>query len=960
MDGLNFFDGQNIRVYKAGDEKDYSLVDNNIQSPFFEDKEGNVWFSTVEAVNCFERKTGKIKHFKKEGVTDYRVVGIQGNDNIWVMSSSSGNLYILSPGGGFDLKHRLFGDVHWGFLDTNATGAVRHLFAYSYNKPGLQINEYQAGKLTDQRMLFDGRDGDLNLGIRHILKEDDHTFWLSTTRGSFLFNAKDGSLEPFFTDLTEESDWLNACAYFKKDFLLFAFAKSGLAIFDKRTKKIVQRIRNNPLDPHSLAGNDLTNVTLGQEGDMWVSVDGVGVDFTNIWQRRPFRQLLTSGIDSPVNFQVQAGSMVEDSKGNILCAAAKNGLFLLDPNKNLRVHFRRENRTNPSLFSNYVVHILKDSRGRIWVGTLRGLALWDDAKEKFKQITDTDKPFIFGYQLKNGEMLFCHLQGGIYKMIETGNDSVNFYRCAEFDTAQYTALIECSDGKLFAAKGNTCIEVFVNAGGSKKLDSLPINGISKCFWENKQKNEVWVASSNGLAIINLKNLTHRILTEKDGLPDRCIHSILSVDTAQIWISTNRGLSRTSPDARVFHNFTYADGLSSYEFRNFSSMLRSNGEVWFGSTNGITCFVPDQIKSLIVAATPQIVKILVNDTEAHDSLYVRSDAQNATEMKRIALRHYDNTLSFYLAALEYSDPANTKIRYYMHGVDSDTLESEGHWIARYPKLRPGTYQLFVWAANSDGEWNPEPRVLEIEILPPFWQQWWFITICIFLMLLLAWYAHRLSVRRQIKIAQLKMERQIAVEQERKRIARDMHDEIGSGLSELGLIAELTKQKALDKGVKKDLDQLIHSSREISGKLRELIWTVYAQNDNLEKLISFLHNYALGFFENSNIDCQAIFPASIPDCSMSGQKRHMILMAFKEALNNVLKHSRATSVNISFEDQHPVYLIIVRDNGVGFDPAVIESPVGYGLSNMYTRMTDIGGNCSISSDSNGTTVTFSIKM
>lgn len=85
-----------------------------------------------------------------------------------------------------------------------------------------------------------------------------------------------------------------------------------------------------------------------------------------------------------------------------------------------------------------------------------------------------------------------------------------------------------------------------------------------------------------------------------------------------------------------------------------------------------------------------------------------------------------------------------------------------------------------------------------------------------------------------------------------------------------------------------------------------------------------------------------------------------MAFKEALHNVLKHSQATSVDIIFEHQHPFYRIIVRDNGKGFDPAIIESSAGYGLSNMQTRMTDIDGNCLITSGTSGTTVVFSIKL
>lgn len=208
--------------------------------------------------------------------------------------------------------------------------------------------------------------------------------------------------------------------------------------------------------------------------------------------------------------------------------------------------------------------------------------------------------------------------------------------------------------------------------------------------------------------------------------------------------------------------------------------------------------------------------------------------------------------------------------------------------------------------------------------------------------------------------LKMERQIAVEQERKRIARDMHDDIGSGLSELGLIAELTKQKLKGVRAKESIEKLIRSSREISGKLRELIWTVYAQNDTLERLISFLHAYASDFFENSSVECSAILPNSTPHCIITGQKRHMILMAFKEALNNVIKHANAHSVKISFEYKTPYCLILIQDDGIGFNTSILESPVGYGLSNMHARMADIDGASTITSGKEGTTVALSFEI
>lgn len=963
--GLNCFDGKNVRVYQSETQTAGGLFGENIQSGFFEDRDGNLWFTTYEAVNCFERKSGAFRHFPEnddrgQHPAGYRALGLYRDRDLWVVNED-GNLYALNRfTGSFTPLCRLPFPVQRGVIDLDKDGMVRSVLAFSLNAYGLIVVPWQEGVPSAPQLRFAGEQGDANLLIRGVLKDSvADKYWLATNQGLFLFDPESGELHAMATWPSGNPDVLNACAQYKQDYLLCATAKSGLWLFSKRERAFVQQIRHNDRDPHSLTGDNISNIYIDDWENIWVSVGGEGVDFTNAWQRKPFSQLLTKGDTFQLNRTVQIGPMIEDREGRIWCSVWQQGLFLFDRNKRLITHFGSGKPPPHDLVSNYITFLFVDSRHRIWLATYRGLELYDERQKRFLPIAGLDQQFIYAIELRDGTVLFCHYSGGVYQLTTDTKGEFAFVLRGDFDASKaYTALYECSDGRLVAAAETVSINEYTPGAGNvyRLSDEIFFNGIIPCFWENKSKNELWAATSNGLVVIDLIHFNHIVLTEKNGLADRCVHAIVPVNDDEVWISTNRGLSRLDPRTRRCRNYSYSDGLGAYEFRNLAALRRLNGELWFGSVNGITIVERRRLADMTALAIPQITRIRINDMDAQDA----GSGQNPTEVQKKVLRYADNTFSLYLAALEYSDPTHTRSRYFLEGIDKDTIDFEGHGWVRYPNLPPGKYRFSVWAANSDDIWNSVPRTLEVEILPPFWQRWWFILVCAGALFFLVWYAHTLRLRQKMRIFKLQMERRTAVEQERKRIARDMHDDIGSGLSELGLQAELIRQKVGKSTLRADLKKLTQSSRDISIKLRELIWTVYSQNDTLEKLVDYLRMHALAFFENTGTVCIALLPTDIPSCAISGQKRHMILMAFKEALNNIVKHAGAQQVHIAFEDHSSYYDIVIRDDGRGFEYGKTVKPDGYGLSNMQERMEVAGGRCTIVSGSQGTTVILSLRI
>lgn len=210
--------------------------------------------------------------------------------------------------------------------------------------------------------------------------------------------------------------------------------------------------------------------------------------------------------------------------------------------------------------------------------------------------------------------------------------------------------------------------------------------------------------------------------------------------------------------------------------------------------------------------------------------------------------------------------------------------------------------------------------------------------------------------------LEIEKRLAViaqERDRQRIARDLHDDLGSSIGAIGLLSDIALSKTGSAGMSAEVGKIAESARRLSTQVHEIIWAANAQNDTLEKLAGYIHQYAVGLFEGSGIELSAQLPAELPARTISGEHRRAIFLAFKEALHNTLKHARATRVDLEFDFAEKHFALRIRDNGRGFDAAATGDS-GNGLTNMRKRMEDIGGQFRLESGSAGTLVTLHLPL
>ncbi|VGO13301.1 Sensor histidine kinase LiaS [Pontiella desulfatans] len=390
-----------------------------------------------------------------------------------------------------------------------------------------------------------------------------------------------------------------------------------------------------------------------------------------------------------------------------------------------------------------------------------------------------------------------------------------------------------------------------------------------------------------------------------------------------------------------------DGLepSLYVDTGFSTACRSSdGRLWFASGRDLSIVVPSDIQRRTEA-----VPVVIKDTLVNDEV-IRLNTVNAIELEPGVHR-----MNINYSALSYIAPQRIRFKYRMVGASDEWVNMGTRRIVSYQHLPPGRYRFEVMASNSDGVWNPEPAFLSFSVAAFYWETWWFKTALymggFFLIVLISLgVAERINRRRLIRAESLH-----AVEQERTRIAMDIHDEIGSELTRITLLCNRITS-AMRRNDSTNAPRHISEMERVSAKLvqslDEIVWVVRPINDTLDSLVAYLSKYVGNFLRETEMGCDLDIPMELPTQTVPGPVRHNLFLAIKEALNNITKHAAAKRVVFGVAIQPASIRITISDNGRGIGDLKSER-FQRGLENMKRRMKMIGGSFSIRSNSEGGT-------
>jgi len=945
--GLCRFDKERDRfiTYRNDPENSASLTLNNVRA-VYEDSDGNIWVGTERGLDKFNSKDGTFIHYRHNPADEY---SLSNNVVLSIFEDRDGDLWIGSDGG-LDLFDKKTGRFHNYSHSSTKINSLSHNVVLSIYQDtegllwigtlqGLTRFDKKAGKFT--RYLLNAYEtSSINSNrINCILEDENGILWAGTGAGLFRFDKRSNR----FTKVTPSPRLLsnnNILSLYEDNsgLIWIGTAEEGIVKYDRDRIKF-RLYQSDPSDPATLSYNTIRAIYQDESGILFIGTLGGGLDIFN----RDKNQFFHYKNDPDDKFSLSDNSVsaiYKDSKGFVWVGTWGGGLNRsVVPVKNHYyenlqfINFRNDQYNPGSLSSNIIQAIYEDSEGKLWIGTGTGVDLYNSRKNEFINFTnDPENPG----SLSSNQVQSCILQdrngnlwigtwSGLNKLSASdvrnalSNPSSVKFRRYSFRSDIQTSI---SDERVISAyednKGNLWFGTY--GGGLNKLESAQQNSEEEKFTN---------------------------YTTADGLPSNIIYSIQGDNNGNLWLSTDNGLSMFNPVSETVRNYDEYDGLQSNQFFWGAGFKGRDGELFFGGTSGLNAFRPEDLKNndhmpSIVITDFQIFNKPVEINKEDSPL-----KKSIIYTKEIELSYGQNVFSFEFAALDFTVPGKNRYAYMMEGFDNDWIFSGKRRFVTYTNLDPGEYIFRVKGSNNDGVWNEKGTSVIIRILPPLWKTWWFISL--------------LFILAGIIIASIiysRVKHLLDIERLRTKLAADLHDNIGSSLTEISILSEVIskKIKTEDEGIKKSLNMISNSSRNLIDNMSDIVWLVNPKRDSLYDLIlrlrdtySELSSYTSISFRSENIK-------SLEKVSLKMEHRQHLYLIFKEAINNCITHSNCNEITLDAVVKGSKLHMTLKDNGKGFDISKI-SNVGNGLNNIKERAKMIGGKLNISSGiGEGTMVQF----
>lgn len=447
---------------------------------------------------------------------------------------------------------------------------------------------------------------------------------------------------------------------------------------------------------------------------------------------------------------------------------------------------------------------------------------------------------------------------------------------------------------------------------------------------------------------NKKTGAWTYITEEDGLCNNAVYGILPEKDSIFWVSTNNGISRVNYITKKCLNYFAEDGLQDNSFDETGALAFEN-RIFFAGINGFTAVDLDKYQSSADSFSVYIKRI---DYIRKNKKTVLSDLK----WDKIILPAGTTNTTIWLSALSYTSN-KPRFSYKIRGFQDAYLPAHDGNKIELNALSYGDYVIDIRYLNEKGGFVEGAIGIRLEILPYWYQTWWFrmlvfaaaLSVIVFIVRLI--YISRLRKQRAL------LEKQLAIQVERQRISSEMHDDIGAGLSGIKLLTEMTKGKIKDENATGDIEKIYQSVGDISAKMKEVIWSLNTENDHLSSLISYIQRQVRQWLENYPCQLRITIPEHIPDVEISGESRRNILLTVKEAVHNIIKHSGADKVNVNIDCDKQL-VISVSDNGKGFYVNENAS-TGNGLKNMKQRIDHLNGKLFIKNHE-GSTLVFEVPI
>ncbi|RME77866.1 MAG: histidine kinase [Chloroflexi bacterium] len=746
--GLNRYDGYTITVYRSDPQNPASLSNDNAGNLFI-DREGILWIGTWGGgLNRLDPATGQFTAYLHDPADPTSL----SNDRVQtIFEDRQGNLWVGTAGGGLnkmDRENGTFTVYRHNPADPTSLSNDRIWRIVQAPDDTLWIatseglNHFNPQTETFTRYYHDPQNPNSpgHSLIRTLFLDRTGQLWIGTEAGLDRLDLQSETFTHYRhnpADPTSLNDnIINAIYEDRNGNLWIGTRRGGLSLFNRQTEAFTS-FEHNPYISNSLSHNDVRWIMEDRSGVLWIGTRGGGVNrlIPTAQQFDFIGYTPNSTGDGLNNSEVRAIYQAPD--GILWIGTKGGGLNRYQPVYSRFTYYTAQ---NAGLTSNDVYAILPAAGGRLWLGLSGGgLNLFDPQAGKviaaYRHQPDNPN------SLSSDDINSLHLDRQGYLWIGTKGGGLNRLDPQTGQFTRYQANLadphSLGNNDVYGLYEDEAgyLWVCTYGGGLNRLDpqtgqftrftfdpnqpaSLSNNDVYSIVPDPKDSRILWIGTGNG-GLNRLDRTTGEFTRygEAEGLPSPVVYGILPDRRGNLWLSTGKGLTRFSPSTGQFVTYDSSDGLERVIFVEGAYHQSQDGKLFFGGTNGLIHFLPDDIQDNTVPP-PVVITRLTRPGQAavHFTL---ADLQ-----RPLVLSYRDDVLTFEFAALDYTNPAKNRYAYMLEGFDRDWVDAGNRRFATYTNLDPGEYTLRVKAANNSGVWNESGVSLKLVIQPPFWETWWF--------------------------------------------------------------------------------------------------------------------------------------------------------------------------------------------------------------------------------------------
>ncbi|NUN09693.1 MAG: hypothetical protein HUU54_11005 [Ignavibacteriaceae bacterium] len=982
QDGLNRYDGYEFVKFKWNSSDSGSLP-GNLVSALTEDINGNILIGTMGGLAIYNPYTNKLRRMK---VRNSQGVALPGhissfssgeNGVIWIGDFQSG-VYIYKPN--TDELESLQADI----TEINNIAKSKVMAVAADDRGRVWIGTFSGGLfhyLPDKGAVYHFPLPFESIGSESItsLYYSRNLLMIGTLNGLYILNQLTNKIEYYKHNPNDKyslsSNHILSIFVDNDERSWIGTENGGLNVFEEKYRRFYT-FKTEPGNPNTISDNTIFSIYRDRARNLWIGTASSGLNKFNL---RPGKFQSISRRDERngklKNYSIRA-ILVDDQRQ--LWLGTDNGLYCFDSTAKLKKSFFNIRGDKRSLNDNKVWAICTDRKGDLWIGTHKGLAKYEKSTNNFTRFNfpenHSDESPVFMIRSlfadKNNDLWIGTYGAGLFhfspskKLITpylpkiTNPDAIK-------DIVIFQ-LYEDNSGKLWLAApsglasfdlaSNQYERYFTESPSDFPAQFKPLYSLF-----DAGDNSLWLGTlGDGLIKFNLKEKTFSRLTEQDGLANNVIYGILPDQRGNLWLSTNNGISRLSPETISFKNYSVDDGMPGSEFNTGAFFKDNQNNLYFGGTEGLVYFNPELVTENTLIPQIAVTSFRVFDRPINKNRIFR-------DRDTIILSYYDNYFSIEFAALDFTSPQKNQYSYILEGYETSWIKSGKRRYAAYTNLDPGNYNFRIQASNNDAYWNTKGISITIIIEPPFYLTWWFRFLTISLIALIIGFVYRRrieSLKNETAIQQEFTKQLIeSQESERFRIASELHDGLGQNLLTIINRSKMALKKQVDIVTEKQLAAISETAQDSIEEVRRISRNLHPYQLGSVGLTKTIEATIKNLEDASGIEI--IREIELIDELFNDEQQINIFRIVQEGFSNIVKHSGAASAKLCIKIIPGSVSILITDNGKGLKPSqlqhILNKSKGFGLLGIRQRVAFLNGSIDISSSENkGMTLLINIPV